>query len=1063
MKHFFLCCLLLVSGMITQAQTLIKGTVFDQDRNPLTGATVRVKGMNEGSIADLNGDFTVRCKSLPATVEISFIGMAPKNIVVRSERELPLKVILEEMQNEIDEVVVIGYGAVRKSDLTGSVASVKGKDINESRMLSFDQAMAGRMAGVNITNTGGEPGAGISIQIRGVGSINSDSDPLYVIDGAPISKDAGTELGNIAVSSAIFNPLASLNPSDIQSIEVLKDASATAIYGSRGANGVVLITTKSGMEGKPRVSFSTYVGVGQVSKKIDMLEGQDYLDYMAYEREDADYVAKYDSLSNAPFHNWQDELYKNSITQEYNIGVRGGTKTTKYALSAAYTDQQGLVDNSGFDRFTLRARVDQNIGKSAKVGVNMTYAKMGQDGIPSGGSKDTGADVFQQVLSYRPANVRSNFDENGDLSGDYNLQTNPKDYIAQVKNRLDNMRFTATTYAQYEFIKGLLFKTSYNINTTYTDKNIFYPPTVAAGASTNGRGINTWAKRFNWSWENILTYDVKLNKNHSLNAMVGYTMEAQNGRNFSIEANDYPEAFLGLEGGNVGFGLLTSAPTVSDFRSTLISYLGRINYSYKGKYLLTASIRSDGSSKFPKGSKFAYFPSAAVAWNIHKESFMQPVKNVISDLKLRFSYGRTGNQSIPNYSSQSVYQDVYYTFNEAGGLNPSSIMVPGIGVTSIANPKLTWETTEQYNGGIDLSFFRQRLSVSIDAYYKKTFDLLLKRPLDFSTGFATMMFNSGSLENKGIELVINSINFSTKDFTWTTAFNISFNRNKVLNLGKNAQLTFSAGNVYNEAFILEPGHAVGTMYGYVYDGVYQYKDYKNFYVNNDPAQGMRSSTECQEIYNRAKAGQEKLELMDGQPKYAGDVPLPGSAKFRDIVGDDGNVTSEDRTYIGNSEPKFQGGFVNKFNYKGFDLSVFMQFSYGNKMFVTNYFALQGYNSRNMRKDIYDNAWRPYRESNAWPDYMIDSYKTVPSGLYIEDGSYLKIKDITLGYTLPTQWLGKLGIAGARIYVTGQNLFTFTDFKWYDPEIASSSPITGGMYKFVYPSSRTFITGLSIDF
>jgi len=1069
MKHLFLCCLLLFMGsLITQAQVRITGTVYaEQDRSPLMGATIVVKGTEKGTVTDLDGKFSVLCESVPATLVISFVGMESQTFLVKSTKELPLKVFLEETQNEIDEVVVIGYGVVKKSDLTGSVSSIKGADVNNSRMLSFDQAMAGKMAGVNITNTGGEPGAGISIQIRGTGSINSDSEPLYVIDGAPITKDAGTGVGDPkGLSSAVFNPLSSINPNDIQSIEILKDASATAIYGSRGANGVVLITTKSGAEGKPMVSFSTYVGVGNVSKKIDVLNGRDYLNYMKYDREDPDYIAKYDSLMTTPFHNWQDELFKSAITQEYNIGVRGGSKTTKYSMSAAYTDQQGIVTNSGFDRFTIRTRVDQSIGKSGKVGVNLSYAKMSQDGVPSGGSKDTGSDVFQQVLSYRPANVRSNnsdLDADGELTGDYNLQSNPKDYVEQVQNRLNNMRIIANTYAQYEIIKGLLFKTSYNIDATQTDKNIFYGPTLAAGAATNGRGVNSWAKRFNWSWENILTYNVTLNKDHNLNAMVGYTMEKQSGRDFSIETTDYPNAFVGLPGGNVGHGLNTMAPSVREFASSLVSYLGRVNYSYKGKYLLTASIRSDGSSKFPKGNKFSYFPSAAIAWNVNRESFMKSLKNVINELKFRFSYGRTGNQGIPAYSSQSVYTDVYYSFNETGGMKSSSILRPGIAVKSIANPDLTWETTEQYNGGIDVALLNNRLSFSIDAYYKKTFNLLLDKPLDYSTGFSTMMYNSGSLENKGIELVINTVNISNKDFSWTSAFNLSFNRNKVLDLGKNAALTFNAGNVYNEAFILQPGYAVGTMYGFIYDGVYQYKDYKNFYINNDPSQGMLNSDQCVTIYNRVKNGEEVLTLVDGQPKYAGDVPMPGSAKFRDIAGDDNNVTSEDRTYIGNSEPKFQGGFVNKFNYKGFDLNIFLQFSYGNKLFVTNYYPVQGYNNRNILQRIYDEGWRPYRDSNLWPDYTLDSYKNVASGLFVEDGSYLKIKDITLGYTLPSQWLEKVKIGSARIYITGQNLFTFTKFKWYDPEVATKNPVTGGMYRFVYPSSRTIITGLSIDF
>lgn len=1068
MRSFLiLCFLFLMCGFTVQAQVKVQGLVrLASDKEPIAGATVLIKGMNTGTVTDMEGRFSLTLNTVPTTLSVSFLGMKTKEVKVISSTPVNLDILLEEDQTQIDEVVVIGYGTVRKSDLTGSVSTMKGSDVGNAHMLSLDQSMAGRMAGVNITNTSGEPGAGISIQIRGTGSINSDSEPLYVIDGAPITKDAGTGVGNIdGLSSAVVNPLSSINPNDIHSIEILKDASATAIYGSRGANGVVLITTKSGMVGKPVVTFGASVGFSNVSKKIDVLNGTDYLNYMAHERKDNTYIEKYDSLMNTPSQNWQDALFKTAITQDYNVGVRGGTENTKYALSAAYTDQQGTVDNSGFNRFTIRSRIDQNIGKRMKVGVNLSYAAFTQDGVPSGGSKDAGADVFQQALTYRPVNYRSNetdLAESGELSDDYNMQSNPKDYVQQVRNTLNNTRMIINTYAEYEFMKGLLFKTSYNLDDTKTDKNIFYPASIAAGAATNGRGTNAWAKRRNWSWENLLTYSTVIHKDHSINAILGYTMEKQTGRNFSIETRDYMDVFASLPGGNVGHGLSTMAPVVSEFSSTLVSYLGRINYSYKGKYLFTASVRSDGSSKFPKGKKFSYFPSVALAWNMKKESFMKSLE-AIEDLKLRLSYGRTGNQGIPPYSSQEVYANVYYSFNQSGGMKPSSVLKPGIIVQSIANPDLTWETTEQYNVGLDLGLLRNRITLSVDAYFKKTFDLLLSKPLDYSMGFATMMYNSGSLENKGLEFVLNTVNVSHRNFSWTSSFNLSFNRNKVLDLGDNAALTFNGGNLYNEAFILQPGQPVGTMYGFIYDGVYTYADYKNFYIDQDPSKGLVSKEQCTAIYERIKGGAEKAVLMDGQPKYAGGVPLPGSAKFRDIVGEDNNVTPEDRTYIGNSAPKFFGGFVNKFEFKGFDINLFMQFSYGNKFLVANYFPLQGYDTRNILQDIYDNAWRPYRDSNIWPDYTIDSYKSVASSMVVEDGSYLKIKDLTIGYTFPTQWLNSIGISKARIYLTGQNLFTFTKFKWYDPEVASNNPIMGGFYRFTYPSSRTIITGISLSF
>lgn len=1059
MKHYILSSLFFLYCLMANAQVKVIGTVYsDTDKETLIGAAVLNKETGNGTVTDINGKFSINCKSLPATLEISYLGMNTQIVAIKNQKELPLKVYLKETQNEIEEIVVIGYGTIRKSDLTGSVSGMKGNDIGNTHMLSLDQAMAGKMAGVNVTNTSGEPGAGINIQIRGIGSINTDCTPLYVIDGAPMYKNDGSGLGSVSMSSASFNPLSYINPNDIQSIEILKDASATAIYGSRGANGVVMITTKSGIEGKPIVTFNASVGVGSVSKKIEMLQGENFLNYMA--QIDNNYAENYNEYIKGEFYDWQDELFKHSISQDYSVSVRGGTKDTKYAMSVAYTDQSGLVDRSGFNRITFRSKVDQNIGKRAKVGINMSLAKTEQDGIPSAGGKESGSDVFQQILSYRPANAHFNGkDENtGDYDYSVDKQTNPSDYINSVINRLNTTRTNINAYAQYEILADLQFKTSYNMDVVNTNKEIYYGRNIAAGYQEKGVGINSFAKRFNWSWENILTYNTDINKEHNINTMVGYTMERNTLRNLTIRTKNFPEIYDGLTGVNVGLGQEVDKPNAEDSKASIVSYLARVNYSYKSKYLLTTSIRADGSSKFAKGNKFAYFPSAAIAWNMHHEAFMNSIKRTISEFKLRFSWGRTGNQAIGNYKTLTMYSNNnYYTFNETGGKNPPVVQRPGISISGIANPNLQWETTEQYNIGFDLALFKHKISLSVDAYYKKTFDMLMDKKLDYSTGFDSMTDNCGSLRNQGIEFVLNTINIQKRDFQWNSSLNMTFNRSKVLDLGDNDQLQF--GN-----FMVRPNMPLGTMYGYKYEGVYQYKDYKNFYIDQDPSKGMLPINKCEEIYNRAKIKQETLILMDGVPTYNNTVPMPGSAKFANTTGDDNNVNADDKTYIGHSEPKFYGGFVNKLNYKGFDLNIFMQFSYGNELYVTNYQSLCGFNDRNLLQRIYDNAWQPNRDSNLWPDYTLsDSYRTESSSLFVEDASYLKIKDITLGYTLPVTWLKKAHISRARIFISGQNLYTFTKFNWYDPEVASNNAMTAGTYKFVYPSSRTLLTGITIDF
>lgn len=1059
------CFALLFCCIAAFAQNTINGKVVDfENGDPLPGASVVVKGTTTGTSTDLDGSFSIKVKNIPSTLIVSFFGFENQEIVVDKPAN-NLKVVMKEQINMMDEVVVIGYGTVRKSDLTGSVGTVKREEVTNSRMLSVDQALSGKIAGVNIVDTGGEPGAGIAITVRGVGSVSSEgNEPLYVIDGAPVYRDAGLDVGNtFGVSGSTLNPLSSISPSDIESIEVLKDASATAIYGSRGANGVVLVTTRSGREGAPRVNFTAFGGVSAVSKKIPVLNGQEYLNYQAFDKLQEPYYSNYDQFADEKGHNWQDELLRKGWKQEYSLSVDGGTKQTKYALGVSYTDQHGLVKNSDYNRFTARARIDQNIGKYVKIGINMSYSKFAQKGTASEGGKDNNADVFQQMLGYRPINTDLvDNDSMGDETGSNEVQSNPVAYLDYAKLRTYNSRFMGTGYVQVNIVKGLTFKSSYNYGETTTRTENFYPANISGGSAYNGRGSNGYAQRSNWSWENILTYDAKFNKKHSLNIMAGYTMEYQWARNMSLETRNYPSPFDKLEGVNIANGLDIQAPKVLESSSSIMSFLGRVNYGYDNRYLITASIRSDGSSKFPKGKKFGYFPSVALAWRISNEKFMRSAP-FISDLKLRASYGMTGNQGIPAFRSQSRYTSVFYTFNEQGGLSPVAGLVPGIGITSMENPDLTWETSHQFDVGLDLGLFKNRIQLNLDLYYKKTLDLLLETPVPYLTGYTTTMTNSGSLENKGLELTLNTINFNKRNFQWTTSFNISFNRNKMLDLGTTGMLTYNT-TYYGESFVIAPGQPIGTMYGYLCDGIYRYQDYKNFYIDNDPSKGMRPQYEWQSIYdNIVKNKNGRFELVDGVPTYGGEVPLPGSPKYRNITEGDNNVNEEDRTFIGHSDPKFYGGFINKFNFYGFDINLFLQYSVGNDFFVASYYPLSGTGNRNILKSIYDNAWRPYNNEGTWPDYTIDDYRQHSSSLWIEDGSYLKIKELTLGYTIPSRLLERAHIRNLRLFVTGQNLWTFTNFSWFDPEASNPNAVQGGLYRFKYPSSRTFLFGVNINF
>ncbi len=868
-----MCC----HALVAQQNQLTGKVVAETGGEALAGVMVLVKGGNAATVTDASGAFSLNVPSFPATMEFSIVGMETKEVTV-ADAVTGLEVRLEESSTLIDDVVVVGYGTVRKSDLTGAVSSLKSEQVTESRMLSLDQAIAGKVAGVNIVNTSGEPGGGLTINIRGVGSINADTEPLYVIDGAPMYRDAGLGVGGIdGLTGGTLNPMSGINPQDIESIEILKDASATAIYGSRGANGVVLITTKSGKKGEARINFSSYAGFSYVSKKIDVLNGYDFIDAHVNDFKTPDYVTNQDTYLAGPMHNWQDEILKIAPKQEHVLSVNGGTDRTSYSMSASYTDQKGVVDKSDYKRFTARARIDQSIGNRMKAGINMMYSKFDQVGTASEGSKDNGADVFQQMLSYRPANVRfndSDLDESGELAGDFNAQTNPVDYIRYSQMNTANSRLMLNSYLQYNLAKGIIVKSSYNYGMTNTKGSTFFPRSLAAGNQQNGRARKGFAERDNWSWENIVTFDRNLGKDHKINAVAGFTMERQGAYNYSQSAENFPDSYAGLPEINLGSALTITAPVETANSSTMVSYLARVNYTLKNRYLFTASFRADGSSKFPAGKRYGYFPSAAFAWKVIEEPFMRNAKQ-ISDLKLRLSYGQTGNQSVAPYSSQALYGAAYYSFNTGAGLGPSSTLQSGVATTSIANPFLTWETTEQWNAGVDIGLFKNRLSLSVDAYMRNTYDLLLSRPVLLHTGYSNMMSNSGSLTNRGIEFSLNSVNIDKPSFSWSSTLNLSFNRNRVENLGENAVLRFSSHTDFQENFVLAAGQPVGTMYGYQVDGVYSYADYKNFYVDGAAIRPReccpsRNGTRSTTIYGSTRTG----------PRSLWTVRPPCSMRFR---------------------------------------------------------------------------------------------------------------------------------------------------------------------------------------
>jgi len=1076
---FLLCAVSLWAQTGQTSQAPLKGTVFSASTSEaLFGVAVTVKGdKTVGTTTSAQGTFSLNVAHFPATVVFSLPGYAPKEVDL-PQFQSTLNVNLEDISSNLDEVVIVGYGAVKKSDLTGSVASMKGTDVAAANTISFDEAMMGKIAGVNIVSNSGEPGAGLSINIRGIGSVNADTEPLYVIDGAPVLRDAGSYEGGFSMASgASVNPLSGLNPNDIQSIDILKDASATAIYGSRGSNGVVLITTKSGSVGAPKVTFDAHWGVNAVSKKIKVLSGTDFINAMANDFGVATYVSNYQSILQEPMHDWQNEILRVGPQKEYSVGVSGGTKQTTYSISAGYSNIDGLVRNSDYTRWTARARIDQDISKKVKAGVNILFSNFFQNGAVSGGGADTGADVFQQMLRYRPVHVQ--FNASTDLSTDTaDPQSNPIDYVNEARISTGNTRTNVNTYVQYTIIPNLLFKSSFSYMITNTKNYQLFPKNLAAARAQNGRGMMGTADRSSWTWENIATYEVPMPKDHTLNVMGGYTMEKYMTNGFSQQYQDLPDQIENQGLADFSSANLILSPTISNTSYQLMSFLGRVNYSFKDRYLLTASIRADGSSKFPVNKKWGYYPSAAFAWKIDRESFLSHVRE-ISQLKLRLSWGLTGNQSIPPYSSQALYTPLYYSFNTLTGTtynpyNPTATLRYGLAQTSYSKPELTWEHTTQYNAGLDLGVLNNRISFTFDAYYKKTSDLLLNANLPPSYGYDNGTTNRGALENKGIEFSISSANITKKRFSWTTVFNISFNRNKVLDDG-GMPMYFGNGQ-FPDAFVLQKGYPVGSIYGYHYTGVYTYSDYKNFYIDNDPSKGMRPKSEWYAIYHHiwVDNNQGEAQLLDGEATWAGNVPQIGFPKFQNVSPEAGtpNITPDDRRVIGKSDPDFYGGFTNKFTLGNFDLNIFMQFSYGNQFFCSTYGYTTGRGNtaaggggvgNNILYSVWNESWRPYRDSQAWPDMTNGNIFLLNSDLYVKDGSYLKFKNVTLGYTFSSKLMSKIGVKSLRLYASVQNLWTFTSFPWFDPETSNSQPLTAGMYNFKYPSSRTFLGGLSATF
>jgi len=1000
---------------IVSTDVRITGRVTGETNEGLPGVTVLVKGTTRGTTTDSEGRYQLSTPDGASTLVFSFVGYVSQELAI-SNRSV-LNVQLQPDTKSLNEVVVVGYGQVKKSDLTGAVATVPVEEIKKVAVTSLDQALQGRTAGVQITQNSGQPGGSTTIRIRGGNSIQGDNEPLYVIDGIPFKNDG-------ASSGSSFNVLSTLNPSDIESMTVLKDASSTAIYGSRGSNGVVIITTKRGKAGKSTVNLETYYGIQQVRRKYPVLNGREYAQFVNDANTNEGRPAVYTADQVAAFGegtDWQNEIFQQAPIQNYQLSMSGGDDRTQYAIGGGYFRQDGVVINSNFDRYSFRVNLDRKLNNKIKVGNNLTVNRTVTNQSRTNADLGSAGQVTMAALQFPPILPVRNPDGTYLLTNPALTFTadNPVALARDGKNRNTAYRVFGNVFGDYQPIDGLNLRVSLGIDGILQKQDSYLPRSVSSGLSQGGAANIFNSQSITWLNENLLTYTRTIGEAHSINALVGFTQQANRTENSTASARNFVNDNLGS--GNLGSGSVPLTPSSGIGTWGLQSYLGRINYGYKDRYLATVSFRADGSSRFGANKRYGYFPSAALAWRVSEESFLKNAK-VLSDLKLRATYGLTGNQDgIGNYPSYSLLSTQNYVFGNT--------VSTGLGPNQIANPDLSWETTRQADMGVDVGVLNNRITLTADVYLKQTRDLLLDVTIPSTSGYTSAIKNLGRVQNKGLELSISSRNIDGA-FKWNTDLNIALNRNKVLDIGGAPQIF--AGGVANigqniNSGIIRVGEPLGSFFGYVTNGLYQ-------------------------------TNEELTALVDPQARK------PGDRKYLDLNGDK-KIDDNDRTIIGRAQPKFIGGFSNTFSYKGLELTVFFQGVYGNNILNANRFELEYLNATtNQDRDVL-NRWTPTNTNTDMPRASTTRPANRISTRQIEDGSYLRMKNLQLAYNLPTPGLNKLKLQSLRVYVTAQNYLTWTNYSGYDPEVnrfGQDSRSQGFDYAS-YPAAKTLLFGLNVGF
>lgn len=1036
--------LLVITYKNEQQQNItVTGKVVDEAGEPLIGVSISQKGTTTGTVTDLNGNFQINVANEQAVLVFRYISFETVERTVGNQRVINLTMTVD--TRSLDEVVVTGYGTQRRGDITGAISSIKPEDLENVPVPSVDALLQGRAAGVQVTTNSGAPGGGVSVRVRGNTSISSGNDPLYVIDGIPIVADDLSGGSGLSTNGQI-NAMADINPNDIESIQILKDASATAIYGARAANGVVLITTKRGTKGQTRYSFNNYAGFVQAPRKLPLLNGEEsktlFLErrYNAGENAATNFPQLLDNPSRTDFQlynnntDWQNEVLRSSVMQNYSLGMQGGDEKTRYAISLGYLDQEGHIIETKYNRITSRINVDYEASKKLRFGNSLAFTRSKTNLMDQ--STGTRLQGFSDPNPYFSALVKSPFlpvftkEQDGTptseyfgLVRDFQDVINPVGVARQLVNDAFNNRAIGNIYGEYDVIKGLKFRSTFSIDYFNLKEKRFVP-----AANREASAQNT--QEFNWINENTLTYSTIFNEKHNVSALIGNSIQESRRERLRSRGQNSPSDLLSD---------LNSAPVLVDGFSIaetwgISSLFARVTYSFSDKYLFTGNVRRDGSSRFGENNKFALFPSASFGWRISSEPFMQNV-TFLNDLKLRASYGSTGNQNIGNYRSKVLYSGgSNYLGN--GGIAPSNIGVPD----------LSWESTRQANIGLDISLLNDRLTFITDYYIKKTNDLLLSVPLPSSAGFGSSLQNFGDVENKGFEFTAIGRVF-TGAFKWNVDLNLSTNRNKILRLPGASEIIRNFSGLFG---IAKEGEAIGTFYGWNMLGVYA-RDEDNV------ARDAQGNIMLEDDGKTPKAI--RNNNINGAKFTGGDVI------FED-VNHDGVINDDDRVVIGKAFPDFYGGFNNNFSFKNWDLNVFFQFSKGNDVINGTRRSLESMSNSNNSTVNTLRRWRKQGDVTDVPKAINGDPlgNTRQSTRWVEDGSYFRFKTVTLGYNLPPKVFGKSVFRNAKIYVTGQNLLTFTNYLGIDPEVnALNDPLLAGIDIGTYPQSRTIIMGINLGF